>query len=159
MFKVGDKVKIINPYSQDEGYRGDVVTISRVDDDDSDRFFVKENCRPWRSSEVELVKEYKMTKKDLKTGDIVTLKNGDKLGLLEEDFCNLSGGSHWIDDLSDYNDDLTCDNRCYSEYDIIKVERPTEYETVYTRDDTVELTVDEISEKLGYKVKIVGEDR
>lgn len=100
-----------------------------------------------------------MKKEYLKDGDIVTLKNGDRLVLFSGGFTDLEREGHWIDDLDDYEDDLrTCD-RFYDEYDIVKVERPVEYETVFTRDDAVELTVDEISEKLGYKVKVVGEDR
>lgn len=110
----------------------------------------------------EILENYKggnMKKEDLKDGDIVTLKNGDRLVLFSGEFTDLEREGHWIDDLDDYEDDLrTCD-RFYNEYDIVKVERPVEYETVFTRDDAVELTVDEISEKLGYKVKVVGEDR
>lgn len=103
-----------------------------------------------------------MTKADLKDGDIVTLRNGDRLLLLDNgDFYNLGEDScHYIDDLGDYEDNLkTCDTECM-EYDIIKVERPVKYETVFEREEEAqELTVDEISERLGYKIKVVGVEK
>ena len=102
-----------------------------------------------------------MKKEDLKNNDIVTLRNGDRLLYFNGDFYNLGEGCcHYIDDLDDYEDDLRTWDRDCKEYDIVKVERPVKYETVFEREEEVqELTVDEISERLGYKVKVVGEDR
>lgn len=160
-FKVGDKVKIVNPYEMDKKYKGDIVTIKRFDEFDSDRFFVKENGRPWRSREVILIEEYRMTKEDLKTGDIVTLRNGDRLIYEDGNFTDITDDHHNpLICLSDLAEDLTY--RRYdgdSNYDIIKVERAKEYETVFEREEVKELTVDEISEKLGYKVKVVGVEK
>lgn len=57
-FKVGDKVKITKAmYEQDKEYEGKVVTIEYVDPYDSDRYMVKENYRPWKGCELELVEE------------------------------------------------------------------------------------------------------
>ena len=57
-FKVGDKVKITKAMCErDKKYEGKVVTIKDVDPNDSDRYMVKENCRPWRDCELELVGE------------------------------------------------------------------------------------------------------
>ena len=107
-----------------------------------------------------LVEENKMAKEDLKNGDIVTLRNGDRLMLSVKSFCDLSENNHNpIYTLNQFKDDLTyyINER---EDDIIKVERPVKYETVFEREEEVqELTVDEMSERLGYKVKVVGEDR
>lgn len=170
MFKVGDKVRIKNNLKEIEGFRGGYVTaleeyvgrIVTIEEfnarHNNESVEVEENGWTWDIRALEKIGG-NMTKEDLKDGDIVTLKNGDRLVLFSGEFTDLEMAGHWIDDLGDYEDDLrTCD-RFYNEYDIVKVERPVEYETVFTRDDAVELTVDEISEKLGYKVKVVGEDR
>lgn len=106
--------------------------------------------------------EERIMKKDLKENDIVTLRNGDRLVLVGEDFIDLSDDNgNNLCDLSDLDNNLEC-VKCYGKVedcDIVKVERPVEYETVFEREDVQELTVDEISERLGYKVKVVGEDR
>lgn len=57
-FKVGDKVKISKVmFETDKKYEGKVVTIKYVDPSDIDRYMVKENCRPWKGCELELVEE------------------------------------------------------------------------------------------------------
>lgn len=43
--------------------------------------------------------------------------------------------------------------------DILKVERPTSYETIYVKNETKEMTLKEICDKLGYEVKIVKENK
>lgn len=116
------------------------------------------HCLWTEEKELKLVEEI-MKKKDLKNGDIVTLRNGDRLVLCDECFNDLSGDySNRLCDLDELRDDLTYkawDDDSSS--DIVKVERPVKYETVFERGEEVkELTVDEISEKLGYKVKVVG---
>lgn len=107
------------------------------------------------------IEEVNMTKKDLRYGDLVTLKNGDKLFYNGKDlrdinvtYCNP------VRHLYNINDDLTYKEAGKDKYDIVKVERPVVYKSVFEREEeTQELTVDEISERLGYKVKVVGEDR
>lgn len=159
MFKVGDRVRIVNPYEIDAKYKNQIVTIIKVDEYDLNRYFVKENLRPWRGRELELVEEYKMKKADLKNNDIVTLRNGDRLVYARESFKDLNDNfSNPISSKGNINEDLTY-YMGENEYDIVKVERPVKYETVFEREEVQELTVDEISERLGYKVKVVGEDR
>lgn len=158
-FNVGDRVRVVNPILPEQQERkGEIFVIKEVG--------LTGNCYDekgyfWLEKELELVKEYNMKKEDLKKNDIVTLRNGDRLLFLDGDFLNLGEGCcHYIDDLDDYEDDLRTWDRDYKEYDIVKVERPVKYYTVFERDEEVqELTVDEISERLGYKVKVVGEDR
>lgn len=54
-FKVGDKVKIVNPILDiDDNYKGSVVTISKTLG--LSRYEVLENKRPWCNSELELFK-------------------------------------------------------------------------------------------------------
>jgi hypothetical protein len=161
-FKIGDRVKGWHGKGKVIEVDGDSIAVEH------DKKMGGHDCRGkgnegycWWYLKGELTKIGGNMKKDeLKYRDIVTLKNGDELVLFDNgELVDKDYEGHWIDSLDDYLDDLKCRDRCYSEYDIVKVERPVEYETVYKRDDVVELTVDEISEKLGYKVKVVGEDR
>lgn len=109
-----------------------------------------------------------MTKADLKSGYVVQYRNGDyrvvmmtkSLGMV---FTNLSG-IHGK--LEDYNDDMT--NIAVSTLDIMKVYGYNCYcnqtlllsgkdrDLLWAREEVKELTVDEISNLLGYKVKVVG---
>lgn len=105
------------------------------------------------------LEEINMKKEDLKANDIVTLRNGDRLVYTVNGFKDLNRDiNNTISGLSNLNNDLTRSTGD-KQQDIIKVERPVEYKTVFEREEVQELTVDEISERLGYKVKVVGEDR
>ena len=94
-------------------------------------------------------------KDDLKNGDIVTLRNGDRLVFVgSEDFIDLSDDNdNCLSDICDLEDDLT--HYSYEDSDIVKIERPVEYTTVFTRGEVKEMTVEEISKALGYEVKVV----
>lgn len=171
-FKVGDKVRIKNNLKEIkdfagsytcelENYVGDIVTITDIQKSVKGKTGanVKENSWFWDFKAFEKVEEV-MKKEDLKNGDIVTLKNGDKMvhtgyGLKDLEKSN----NNPVYSLDSYDDDFKY-YRCNEKYDVVKVERPVKYETVFEREEEVqELTVDEISERLGYKVKVVGEDR
>lgn len=59
-FKVGDKVIITNPEQRcDFRFKGNIVTINEIDEDDDERYLVKENHRPWLDNELEFAKEQK----------------------------------------------------------------------------------------------------
>ena len=94
-------------------------------------------------------------KDDLKNGDIVTLRNGDRLVFVGgEDFIDLSDDNdNCLSDICDLEDDFT--HESYEDSDIIKIERPVEYTTVFKREEAKEMTVEEISKALGYEVKVV----
>lgn len=77
--------------------------------------------------ELELIRP-KFTKSDLKDGDIVTYREGTK-GMKQGERVIRK---HNYTYLGGYNEDLTILNG-QTEYDIIKVERPTQYETVFER--------------------------
>ena len=163
MFKVGDKVRIID--SGDTGASvEDIGVIEHIDDDDLPykvRIDLRNDYWYFRRNQIEHIENIIKNKNDLKVGDIVTLKNGDRLLVhTDEEFLDmLDKNYNSICDFDDINDDLTYvgDNR---DYDIIKVERPFEYETVYKTENKVrEMTVDEISKALGYEVKIVKEEK
>ena len=172
-FKIGDKVRIkdnlreikdfVGGYIDHlEEYVGDIVTIKKIDTSTlsgKKGARVKENDWFWDFRAFEKIGGDNMKKADLKNGDIVTLRNEDRLVYIRGNFRDLStDNDNPITSAYNFNEDLTYD---YSrrEYDIVKVERPVKYKTVFEREEVKEMTVDEISEKLGYKVKVVGEDR
>ena len=102
-------------------------------------------------------------KKDLEEGDIVTLRNGDRLIYAPDNFCDFADLSenncNSLTDLTDLKDDLTFDGIDRDRNnDIVKVERPVSYYTAFEREDKArEMTVEEISKELGYEVKVVKE--
>lgn len=79
----------------------------------------------------ELIESKKFTKSDLKDGDIVTRRDGKKgvVNMRDEKIIRLDDNDYFIY-LFNYTEDLR--NIC-AKFDIIKVERPTKYETVYER--------------------------
>ena len=165
-FKVGDKFK---NQKYGKGYIAEVDDVmylvvhdeenQRLHDGNNDKGYPKNRC--WWYFEGD-IKKVDFTIDDLQNGDVVTLRNGDKLVYVRDRF---------FEDLNDdYTNELAntqdlTDNLEYDycamrkrEYDIIKVERPT-YTTVFERDEEVkEMTIAEISKALGYEVKIVKEE-
>lgn len=99
-------------------------------------------------------------KYDLKNEDIVTLRNGDRLILIDDEFLDISGEkANNLSQLSNLNDDLTS-NYGWGD-DIVKVSRPVAYTTVYERKTTTKkkMTVSEICKALGYDVEIIKEEK
>lgn len=174
-FKVGDRVRIKTWEQMEKEFGvkfGDIpckciftenmqhlcgrtATISSIDEyrvkltnwsDDND-------TRRWVISTdmIELVDTSKFTKSDLQEGDIVTDREGCKSlfhnGALRGRTLSIYG---LTDDLKDKEGE--------SDNDIVKVERPIKYETVFERKEEPkvrEMTVEEISKELGYEVKVV----
>lgn len=171
-FKVGDKVKVRNDLIVDnryydgcrfakemDKYKGQKATIINITD--SDRHILDIDKGYWNWT-YDMLQPVNFTKDDLQDGDIVTLRNGDKLvySKYNEDFTDLYDSNHdnYLCDLYNLDDDLTCNS--YDEgSDIVKVERPTSYATMYEREENEvkEMTIAEIIEALGYEVKIVKE--
>ena len=102
--------------------------------------------------ELDLVDTSKFTKSDLQEGDIVTDREGCK-SLFHNGA--LRGRTLSIYDLTD---DLK-DKEGKSDNDIVKVERPIKLETVFERKEpeVIEMTMTELCEHFGCKVKIVKE--
>ena len=125
-----------------------------------------------------------MTKADLKTGMIVTTKDGDKYMVFlnavanstkETDILvNLRFKGCW-NRLCYYNEDLTygnnlaCNDRTdfewHRKHDIVKVSLPDSYarfihdieeKVIWQREEVKEVTMAEVEEKFGCKVKIVS---
>lgn len=143
-FKKGQTVKVINVASHhtSDCNNGDIFKVLKpdgsgfwVDDDGSEGIYFWD-C----DNEVELVTPKTFTKADLKIGDIATFRKGEKDTFdgkdfpISIDFCNLE-------------DDLT--HKRQIDFDIVKIERPKEYETVWTREEPKnEYTVAELEELL-----------
>ena len=145
-FKKGDKVKFIgkiynHAYFEDLRKVLDdnlgVLTISdfredyyRIEEDkiDSGGFWGFEE---W---EFELVSEHKFTKANLQVGDICTLRNGEEAIIVK----NAIITNKTTVNLKDYDNKLY--NNFHSGFDIIKVERPTQYEKVYENKEILDDT-------------------
>ena len=109
-FKVGDKVKVIAK-KHGHGFNiGEIVKIEEISD-----------------------RDYKCSSKsDLQNGDIVTYRDGRKKIVFEDKFY---GSNHFVL-LKYYTEDLK-DIDGEEENDIIKVERPVKYETVFERKEEI----------------------
>lgn len=135
-FKVGDKVKVVR--CRIHGNCKHINTIEKIIDIDANsRFpYELENCEEiFREDELELVQEKQFTKADLKDGDIVIYRNGNKRTVFSDKLITRGGfiGKY----LTNYNDELEEVSLKNSLLDIVKVERPTHYKTVFERKEEV----------------------
>ena len=172
-YKVGQKVRVKgnievgsysshNIYFADEmaDYKGRIVTIKRANVFEEEyQYKIDADSSEWLWDEewFESVNEVKNIE-DLKDGDIITLGNGDRLSYFDGSFTDLNDVyTNNVCDLSDLNYDLTFKHKHNKEENkVVKVERPLTYYEVFNREETVkEMTIEEISKALGYKVKIV----
>lgn len=129
-FKVGDKVKVIAK-KHGHGFNiGEIVKIEEISDRDYKCNSLKKD-KLWWMGEDEFV-EWKFTKSDLQNGDIVTYRDGRKKIVFEDKFY---GSNHFVL-LKYYTEDLK-DIDGEEENDIIKVERPVKYETVFERKEEI----------------------
>jgi len=108
----------------------------------------------------------KFTIWNLKEGDIITLRNGDRLIYLENEngsFADLTlENDNLVSNLFDFSDNLKfiADTRPIGvkkeKYDIIKVKRPILYNTIYEENENrKQMTIKEIEKALGYKIEII----
>lgn len=152
-FKVGDKVRVRKDlavgtyangnlfFSEDmEKYRGKEFKIT-----DYTLFGYRLNDLRFTFSDEML--EPAFTTQDLKVGDRITLRNGSS-GIWD----GYMIGALTYDKI---NEDLTNNGALGSCLDIVKVEKPKKYKTIYEREKARKMTVKEISEALGYEVEVV----
>lgn len=142
-FKVGDKVKVIAKRHGHGFNIGEIVKIEEISDRDYTCSSLKEN-ELWWMGEDEFTK-VKFTKLDLKDGDIVTdrkglkkIVSGDKLYGKDKLY-----GNYLFAPLRYYTEDLK-DVDGEEEYDIVKVERPVKYETLFERKEEI---LDEVEKR------------
>jgi len=147
-FKIGDKVKLIKITSCTSGFRlGDICEVLDINVKGRHQIKIMKNngCTGYVDEEhIELINK-QFTKSDLKDGDIVTYRNGDKryvdatnkkIVYIDDHHCLSFRFDNFIEDLTDKARD--------TEYDIIKVERPTGYETVFERKEEI---LDEVEKR------------
>lgn len=134
-FKVGDKVRVV---AKKHGHRfdiGEIVKIEEISDRDYKCSSLEKN-ELWWMGEDEFVK---FTKADLKDEDIATNRAGEKQtvskGFLVDNFGAISL-TYFTEDLKDADG--------LQKNDIVKVERPVKYETVFEREEEI---LDEIEKR------------
>lgn len=132
-FKVGDKVKVIAK-KHGHGFNiGEIVKIEEISDRDYKCSSLEKN-ELWWMGEDEFTK-VKFTKLDLKDGDIVTYRNGLKKIVSGDKLY----GNDLFTSLRYYPEDLK-DVDGEEKNDIVKVERPVKYETVFEREEVLDET-------------------
>ena len=132
-FKVGDKVKVIAKRHGHGFNIGEIVKIEEISDRDYTCSSLKEN-ELWWMGEDEFTK-VQFTKSDLKDGDIVTYRNGLKKIVSGDKLY----GNDLFTSLRYYPEDLK-DVDGEEKNDIVKVERPVKYETVFEREEVLDET-------------------
>lgn len=177
--KVGDKVLLKNERGIDwngsglmDKYIGEVVTVSDVfgiageffnieEDVDYDKFF--RDKWVFGIDDIERVMTDNFTLNDLQFADIVTTRNGERYVVADNTLFGEKDG-YWLDDgyiPNFYRQDLKYDSNCEENriYDIVKVERAGQviWERPEEEKEVKEMTIAEISEALGYEVKVVKE--
>ena len=150
-FKIGDRVYAVT----DKDWTGIIVSVSDNSYNilaDDGNMYVNLHCDCFN-----LIHSF--TKNDIKNGDIVTLRNGDKLIYIDNDFYDVSKDyDNVLDNIGDIRDDMIYSDPDYSESDIMKVSRPTKYVDVFSRPkESKKMTVSEICKELGYDVEIIKE--
>ena len=132
-FKVGDKVKVIVK-KHGHGFNiGEIVKIEEISDRDYKCSSLEKN-ELWWMAEDEFTK-VKFIKSDLKDGDIVTYRNGLKKIVSGDKLY----GNDLFTSLRYYPEDLK-DVDGEEKNDIVKVERPVKYETVFEREEVLDET-------------------
>lgn len=112
-----------------------------------------------------------MKKKDIKSGMVVKLRKGCWcLAIMHDNILKFVSKECLESDIDDYNDLLEFQFECIdvaklSRYDIIAVATTkqrnlvrldeSKFDIIWEREERVEMTIRDIEEKLGYKIKIV----
>ena len=132
-FKVGDKVRVIKCSIDGERCKNfnKISTITKIGEHLCYPYILKDIRETFREDELELV-EVQFTKSDLKDGDIVTYRNGLKKIVSGDKLY----GNDLFTSLRYYPEDLK-DVDGEEKNDIVKVERPVKYETVFERKEEI----------------------
>lgn len=142
-FKVGDKVMVkkdlkvgfydgISSILEMTKYRGKTAIIKSVGFI-SYKLDIDNMEWNWTDDMLELCK-IRFAKSDLKDGDIVTYRNGDKRTVIAENLIDSNGFiSRKLNQYTNELKDLVIGERL----DIVKVERPTQYKEVFVRKEEV----------------------
>lgn len=137
-FKVGDTVRVVRCRlyinCKNDNIIRKIVNIEKKRDfpyelEDCDEVFGED--------ELELVQEKQFTKADLKDGDIVIYRNGEKriVNKTANKIVDMVNFSNLSFNLCDFREDLTNINGC--EYDIVKIYK-AEYKTVFSKEEILD---------------------
>ena len=132
-FKVGDRIRFVKSIitHSDKVQVGEAYEIIEIDS--SNIPYKVENGEWFREDELELVTTT-FKKSDLQDDDIVTYRDGIRRRVRKNKLLNEDGYSG--NRLENYNNDLK-DKDGERNLDIVKVERPTKYETVFERKEEI----------------------
>ena len=144
-FKVGDKVKIKENLSSKEygvayfaspmkKYKGKETKITYISPYEDTCHLDIDDGIWWWSEDMLEPHTSKITKKDLRDGDYCVFKNGDKAIKIG----NYVGTHNAVVPLREYNNKL--EHNFNPRRDIIRVDRPTKYETIYKNDEVLDST-------------------
>lgn len=133
-FRVGDKVKVIKCkiHSHCENINK-ISKIIKIENFVAYPYYLEDCNEPFDGEELELV-ENQFTKSDLKDGDIVTYRNGSKRTVIAKKLIN--SGGYIAKNIDNYTEELK-DTISMIDLDIVKVERPIQYETVFERKEEI----------------------
>lgn len=143
-FKRGDKVKFIGNYDNHLANIGhskltlrdlikrfnNILTVSNPEGNKGYIEVKEDEFWCFKEDELELIQNKQFTKSDLKDGDVVTYRDGRKRIVQGENLKKINGDYGY--DLGAYREDLT-EKYDDENFDIIKVERPAGYTTVFER--------------------------
>ena len=132
-FRVGDRVRFVKSTIRhtNDVRIGEIYKI--IARDSTDVPYKVENREWFREDELELVTTT-FKKSDLQDDDIVTYRDGIRRRVRKNKLLNEDGYSG--NRLENYNNDLK-DKDGERNLDIVKVERPTKYETVFERKEEI----------------------
>lgn len=144
-FKVGDKVKIKKNLSckgygasyfvsSMKKYKGKEAKITYISPDDGICHLDIDGDDWWWSEDMLEPYTSKIAKKDLRDGDKCTLKNNEKAFVIDKTVVTKDD----VLSLYDYNSKL--EHNFNSNYDIVKVDRPVGYKTIYKNDKILDST-------------------
>lgn len=144
-FKVGDRVKIREDLSLGKYYsvhlsrsmlsnKGKEAKITYISPDDDTCHLDIDGDGWWWSEDMLEPHTSKIAKKDLQDGDYCVFKNGDKAIKIG----NYVGMHNAVVPLREYNNKL--EHNFNPRRDIIRIDRPTKYETIYKNDGILDST-------------------
>jgi len=161
-FKIGDKVRVKSIKELEKTYNyvdnmgkfaNKVVTISYYDRSRNSYHIAEDEVEYWFYKTAFILADFKLS--DIRFADIVTLRNGERYVYVDGYLYSEKNGygsliDYWCENLLAYENDEDAD-------DIMKVERAGEVIWERTESEVKEMTIKEISEALGYEVKVVKE--
>ena len=144
-FKVGDQVKIREDLSLGKYYpvhlsrsmlsnKGKEAKITYISPDDDTCHLDIDSGNWWWSEDMLEPHTSKIAKKDLRDGDYCVFKNGDKAIKIG----NYVGTHNTVVPLREYNNKL--EHNFNPKRDIIRIDRPVEYKTIYKNDEILDST-------------------